>query len=561
MIDQTSVDCTGSPITNRFYAMTGDLDFRGDWAPQIRQFCGSFDGRNRTILNAQLRADPSASSYTGLGLFRNNIGRIANLRLYQVHVAFSPTTTYDSVGALVGINTGIVENITSAGGVHVTRTEPTVVSRAVAVGGLIGSQRGGRVSQISGPFRVVVKKCNTVGGLIGHVGDHSQVSQINIQTEVSSTEDGGATGGVIGSAIGTLTPVTRLSISNIQTTSSGSLWGAYGGGTTGGIIGQAAGATLQSLQSRTSVVGLGPAGGVVGWLSSGAVLSRSTFEASHGIVVLGSRIVGGIVGYADGVQIQDSNFPAGSRAALDRSLAPPSPYLTMGAVAGGIVGRGQNVILTRVHSAGSVSNARGTEAVSGVGGLAGFFTGSITLSSSKSTISGGGAVGGLIGEGSVRITDSFARGMASCTSGPSPAYIGGLIGSLVSAPAALTRAYSAVAIPSSHVCHPPQGAVGRTFVSGTTVTSTYFDSATLRTRTDTVGVPYRTPTQMYSSGTYVGWDFTNTWVPPREGVYPEFRVSMPTLSFPVTEPTHSPLPVFEPVFSPVPFPTPIPRYY
>jgi hypothetical protein len=176
----------------------------------------------------------------------------------------------------------------------------------------------------------------------------------------------------------------------------------------------------------------------------------------------------------------------------------------MGAVTGstsvgGLVGR----------NASSISDSYTSGSVEGnwcSGGLVGYHSrGTITLSYSTSTVKGERDVGGLVGgtfDGGT-ITNSYARGAVTGTEN----CVGGLVG--YNSTGSITNAYAAGAVTGKTNIG---GLVGQNTNNGT-VTKSYWDTTTSKIESSAggEGVAGKTTAEMKQQGTYVDWDFTNTW--------------------------------------------------
>jgi hypothetical protein len=240
----------------------------------------------------------------------------------------------NQVGLLVGLNNGNLD--------------------AVSVAGQIGCTRGGYM-----------------GGLAGRSATPAAIVNASANTAVSGVKFS-YVGGLVGLNTGTIA-------------------GASAAGTAGGNgLNMSAGGLVGSNDandliedSHSSVTVNAPRGINVGGLigvSSGGTIERCSATGN----VTAKNVVGGIVGLFDDAGIIDSSFATGT--------------VTGSLFAGGIVG--SSLATTKIVN----SYATGAVTVTGanksrVGGLAGTFDGdAIQTSWSSAAVSGGGRVGGVVGE-------------------------------------------------------------------------------------------------------------------------------------------------------------------
>ncbi|MDG6221163.1 MAG: GLUG motif-containing protein, partial [Candidatus Thermoplasmatota archaeon] len=116
-------------------------------------------------------------------------------------------------------------------------------------------------------------------------------------------------------------------------------------------------------------------------------------------------------------------------------------------------------------------------------------------------VSGRQYVGGLVGWASQgEMSNSYATGSVDA----SIDYAGGLAGSFEFGTLLESYSTGAVSCPGVNV----GGLLG--YSNGNTITSCYWDTQTSGLGTSPGGIG-RTTTELLSPGTYIGWDFTNTW--------------------------------------------------
>jgi len=157
-----------------------------------------------------------------------------------------------------------------------------------------------------------------------------------------------------------------------------------------------------------------------------------------------------------------------------------------------------------------------TNAVS-VGGLVGTLFGTVSNSYSIGSVnsnSPNSQVGGLVGTCIGTIADSYSAGIASSSS--SNSQVGGLVGKSFGM---IANSYSVSSVTSS-------GIVGGLVASneGGIITNSYWDSG-VSGQVISSGGEGRTTAQMKQQATYVGWDFSNTWIidSSENNGYPQLR--------------------------------------
>ena len=130
--------------------LTADINLSGNWTPigtNANQFHGVFNGDNRSITG--LNVSGATSDNRGLFGFIGAFATVKNLKLQNVNVSGR-----NIVGALTGVNNGIVENIDVSGSVLGTGE----------VGALAGQNFGIiRESLVNGQ----VSGTNQIGGFVG----------------------------------------------------------------------------------------------------------------------------------------------------------------------------------------------------------------------------------------------------------------------------------------------------------------------------------------------------------------------------------------------------------
>ena len=314
------------------------------------KFTGCFDGGGHTI--SGLTINRSGTSYVGLFASTDASADIRNVGLVGGSVSGS-----DTVGGLVGFNSGSITNSYNSG--SVTGTQWT--------GGLVGYQQSGSITNSYNSGSVIGS--GTVGGLVGN----SYISSITNSYNSGSISGSSSVGGLAGYASG--------SIENSY--NSGSVSGTS---SVGGLAGTNWSTIKNSYNSGSvngNVSGSSNIGGLVGSTQNDSIITNSYNSAS----VTGVDKVGGLVGDDYFGEITNS-YNSGS--------------VNGSADVGGIGG----------YYTGAIKNSYNSGSVTGVdkvGGLVGrkSNSGSITNSYNSGNVTGSAAVGGIVGSGSYSITGSF----------------------------------------------------------------------------------------------------------------------------------------------------------
>ncbi|WP_321859815.1 GLUG motif-containing protein [Burkholderia cenocepacia] len=334
-------------------------------------FAGTFDGLGNTI--SQLNINDG--THTAVGLFSDNAGRIANLVLSDIRVAASGSRygTPTSVGALAGMNTGTISNVTAR--------NVTVTARGPAdIGGLVGGNYGGTIERATVSGRVDGgRNVHSIGGLVG----------VNM-TRLDKTP-----------VVATI----RDSRANVRVN-------AMHDDATGGLVGVNTG-SIERSSSAGSVVATGNrsiAGGLVGINADNGVITASSSSAN--VVTGHNAVAGGLVG------INDDN------GVITASSSSANVTIGQNAVAGGLVGHNAASI-SASHASGKVTaGAHGM-----AGGLVGVNTGDVDASTANGDVVGAtfSTIGGLVGSNakSGRVRQSHANGNVTASLSSEA---GGLVG-------------------------------------------------------------------------------------------------------------------------------------
>ncbi len=323
-------------------------------------FSGSFVSTNSYVISS---LTISRSSTDNVGLF-SRLAAGATIR--GVILVGSRTTGRNSVGSLVGFNSGVIEGCSATGS----------VSGVEQVGGLVGFSSG----DISGGFAA-----GSVRGLVQRNAGDASASRRNSANLITG---GDYVGGLVGISSGVISD-------------SSAIGSVSGGNQVGGLVGFSSNrSSIDNSYASSTVTGTDFVGGLVGSSSGGISDSSATGSVS------GGNQVGGLVGRQVGSSIRNSYAASNVKGA---------------GYVGGLVGSSSGEV-SRSSATGSVSG------VEQVGGLVGRNeeNGSVSRSYAASMVTGRDVVGGLVGsnEKGASVSQSVA---ASTVTGSS--VIGGLVGS------------------------------------------------------------------------------------------------------------------------------------
>ena len=200
--------------------------------------------------------------------------------------------------------------------------------------------------------------------------------------------------------------------------------------------------------------------------------------------VSGSSTIGGLIGSSSGGSVSHSYATM--------------PVSGQGGFVGGLIGYDNGTPVSYSYATGNIS---GSESV---GGLIGENTGVISNSFATGNVNAQGRyTGGLIGFTWAAVSDSYSTGNVSSVDGYG---IGGMLGR--AAGAAITNSFSTgrVNIGSSYLVGGFLGYGGW----GSSVSNCYWNIQTSGQGTSAGGTGLTT-SQMMNSSNFSGWDLTNTW--------------------------------------------------
>ena len=333
------VDCT----LIGFYLQDADITLTSAWTPVSTGFSGTYDGANYSITGLQVNGGDSDKQ----GMFREVSGTVTRVNL----VGASVTTTQGSSGTLVGY-------LDVDGIVSYSRASGSVTGEGL-LGGLVGVSRGlitdssaGVTVSGSGTSAGGVGTGADVGGLLGK-NDGGTVTNSHATGSVTSTSD------YVGGLVGRSLPDSVLAGGVISASSS--TGAVTGDDSVGGLVGLLESAKIEESYSSSVVVATGTAGGLVGWMKDewgapDAPFTSATVEYSYasGSVTSTGDYVGGLVGLSRRSDVYDS-YASGAVVGDDK----------VGGLAGYFSGQ-----IVHAYSVGSVRAT--ADDPEGVGGFLGY---------------------------------------------------------------------------------------------------------------------------------------------------------------------------------------------
>ncbi|WCM28764.1 filamentous hemagglutinin N-terminal domain-containing protein [Sphingomonas sp. QA11] len=532
------------------------------------QFTGGLIGRNdagATASGVYSTGTVTGSAYGVGGLVGENYGSIGDA--YSTGAVGGTAGCYCYTGGLVGLNSGTLQNVYATGAVSV----------GVVVGGLIGSQSDGNVSNAywdsysTGQGSAFGSTTSgSVTNILSVTSDPTQSGAANYAYKAGAYANLAAAAG-----IGTATPTGFVFLAGNSTRP----FLAFEVPTSFTTTTDAGGRLLISNSHQLQLIGYDQArlsgsyslAGNIDLTDTGAVVagtpdSYSGMWAGTGFVPIGTdglgnvwngtshvllaNVTSGIYGFTG--TLNGNGFTL-SNLRINRSTLKnvglfglSSGTLSNLNVSGSVNGlNGVGGLVGILYNGGSVSGSNSAVNVTGnnlVGGLVGNQSdgSSITRSGASGTVSGVSNVGGLVGYASgATITRSFATGTVAGTN-----YVGGLVGYQYNSTTAnsyatgqvgastntaggmigylyggsLANSYSTgLVIGTRNV----GGLIGQK-ANGATVTSSYWNVLTSGQATSAGGAGLTT-TQMQAPLSYAGWDFVTIWNTPNASASPALR--------------------------------------
>lgn len=532
------------------------------------QYTGGLIGRNNAGATANevfSTGGVTGSAYGVGGLVGENNGSIVDA--YATGAVSGTSGCYCYTGGLAGSNSGTLQNVYATG----------AVANGVVLGGLVGSQAGGSISNgywdsySTGQGSAFGSSASgSLTNILSVTSDPTQSGAANYAYKASAYANLAAAAG-----IGTATPTGfvflagnstrpflafevptsfttttdssgRLLISNshqlqligydqARLSGSYSLAGNIDLTETGAVVAGTPG-SYSGMWASTGFVPIGTDGLGNVWNGTGHVLLANISSGTYGFT-------GTLNGNGFTLSNLSINRPSIKNVGLFGLSSGTLSNINMSGAVSGLNGVGG--LVGMLYSGGSVSGSNSAVNVTGnnlVGGLVGNQSdgSSITRSSASGTVSGANNVGGLVGYASgATITRSFATGRVAGAN-----YVGGLVGYQYNSTTANSYATGQVgastntaggligylyggSLANSYsigLVSGPRGAGGLIGqkANGATVTSSYWNILTSG-QTASAGGAGLIITQMQSPISYAGWDFVTIWNAPGAGAYPTLR--------------------------------------
>lgn len=431
-------------LNNTHYRLINDIDAtvtrnwnNGQGFLPIGWFNGSINGDGYKIINLYINQPSTAQ----IGLFTStgSSAIIRNIVFQNIEVNGAINT-----GAVVGSNTGRIENVSVTG----------LISGTSYVGGIVGTNNfggqlvnvvfngvvngtGDYVGGIAGLLNSgsslntaesygLIRGNSLVGGISGQMNSGSSAENLKVDATIAVRP--GGTGASMGGITGynNSASITNASV-KVSMTGSQYVGGIAGrnqgninncqadvtiastGTGIGGLIGWNNNGTIINSSTTGDVVGSNQVGGLIGLNGYGGSLISNCFSKAN---VTGSQDVGGLIGQSNGGIIEIAYTDSQVRGITN---------------VGGLIGNGHSGVLVRLSASNSsVTIGPGQGNVNQFGGLIGRLQNSIVENSfATGPVNGNNRVGGLIGElsGST-VTNSYSTGLVTGGAGQ----VGGLIG-------------------------------------------------------------------------------------------------------------------------------------
>ncbi|EKD51715.1 MAG: hypothetical protein ACD_62C00196G0001 [uncultured bacterium] len=500
----------GTHYLTSSFRLAADIDMTGSDFTMIgngrdQAFLGTFDGNHHTISNIILNLPDE----TYVGFISVLSGTVQNLGLTDIDIGGE---------LIIGGLAGYTSADSTIDGSYATGVVTPTLGTA---GGLVGINCG-TITNAYAIVDVICEDCPLLGGLAGGNGadcDQSSIIDSYAKGDVTGTS---LVGGLVGkSLVGTTITSSYASDNNVS-----------GKDMVGGLVGQNDGTVSESHSSNAVTVagdaGLGPCGGFVAE-NTGNITSSS----SDSVVNSAGWWLGQFVG--------DNNGN------IEHSQALGSVTATVGTLfVGGLVGSNWGLVYDSFASAdvnapdsidvgclvgwnatGNILSVQAECDVTGgmaVGGLVGGNESTIAYTYAQSAVEGGEHVGGLVGSNVLgSINDSFADSVTNATRN-----VGGLVGTNQ---ATIENTYAVGPVTGDDNVG---GLVGA-FNDDGTCTASFWDTETSLVAADTCVDAAKcgsgkTDADMKLLGTFSPpWDFDDVWefVDGGDYDYPSLRLPQP----------------------------------
>lgn len=366
---------------------------------------GALAGRNTGMIdnvkvtNTTVNGDAYRANVVGGLVGTNQKGTISNSAFSGS--VFSNTYT-SSVGGLVGVNRSSGKILSSQASGFVSGVLQH--NGLGGIGGLVGFNDASRIQDSTSAVEVNARSANlNVGGLVGS-------NRTGTLTNVSST------GTVSGDASSNVGGLVGVNIGNITLADSSGQVFAASGSSAGGLVGAHNGGTISTATAsgKVSTSDAANTGGLVGANNANLEDVRASNIVDDWQY---AGNIGGLVGY-NGVNGSIQNGESSGE-----SVSSYYGYTNAGTRMGGLVGANDGDILFGISNVEKVIGGN----YAAVGGLVGYNSGTIIASNAASLTQGGeySTTGGLAGMNTGQIIAGTASGMVI---GNHYATIGGLVG-------------------------------------------------------------------------------------------------------------------------------------
>lgn len=462
-------NATDTTYANCYFVVTADINMSGVSFVAIGSTAHSFNAKQFDFQGFDI-LNLTVSGGGDIGLFgvldSTNILSSGSSKDNATVLSGTRTSTSDNVGSLVGWMKG-----GSISGYF--KNECAVTGNGSFVGGIVGQNHSNIVNGRFFNYGEVVGKGTSTGGIFGFTGsqlidseNHGNVTGVNAVGGIAgrnqgtitgcknygivkSTANGGNAGGEVnnvGAAVGGISGYSNSDVinchnyGNIDAANVNAVGGILGvaglysnnawtgckvenctneanvtaKNHVGGIVGYAAMSNLSNNENvaNTTIIGGFFVGGIAGGIVDSTIVTNCT---NNGAVGNNSSIyVGGIAGYGEGVQINESH---------NHTSVQGNNYV------GGIVGEIQKYHNTTDSQINASTNTGSVSGTNNVGGIVGkISSGSVTDCANNGNVSGNGYIGGVVGNAK-DITVSGCTNSANVTSSGTSA-IAGIVGGL-----------------------------------------------------------------------------------------------------------------------------------
>ena len=383
------IQSAGNDALGYNYALMGDINASDvtdyEAIGGTTGFTGTFDGRGNRIIGLNVSSD-NAGIFSKIGTRTETIngekvtytGTVKNVNIYSGNF-----TGGTSAGAVAGMNSGRIENVTGFG-------NTVQVNGAGSAGGIVGVNTSGSFDGNGGALTggiydvqnigSVITASGVAGGLVG-ANDGALGNSYSDSAVTSTAGTSNGLGGVIGVNKGDVQYVDSLGVTNGGTTGSsnvggiigvnnGNMYSGYnesivsGKDNVGGIIGtNAEGKKVENVVNATGVEGTNNVGGLIGDNRGNVTNGRNNGT------ITGNKNVGGMVGIN------------GENSTLTNLVNDSSAAITGEQYVGGIAGDNAGTITTGNEETDKTVNLINRGTITGqqyVGGVAGSNSGTIT---------------------------------------------------------------------------------------------------------------------------------------------------------------------------------------